>query len=134
MADDNKQGVEAQVKEAFDSLVQAVLDLDFDCYANHMDREALVVLNTDGSVFPSFDAFAGTYRPGFEAIEEIVSLEFPVVEIRVIDSNTALLANEFRQTVRLSSGDTHDLKGGGLQVWSRRSGTWKLTGIAASGR
>ncbi len=62
------------------------------------------------------------------------SLKFPNVNVSVIDDNTAILVNEFTQTVLLRNGTTYTASGGGTQVWSKRSGQWKLVSVSASNK
>ena len=71
-------------------------------------------------------------RSGFSMVEKNESLEFHNVKITVVDQNTAILINEYKQSMLLTSGDFIQLAGGGSQVWSKSSGEWKLVSISAS--
>lgn len=50
----------------------------------------------------------------------------------VIDSYTAVLVNEFVQSMTLKDGSIINVSGGGSQVWSKRSGNWKIVSVSAS--
>ena len=65
-------------------------------------------------------------------IEKITSLEFKNVKVTVINPTTAILVNEYTQTILLKSGDTINQSDGGTQIWSKYNSEWKLVSVSAS--
>lgn len=124
--------IKAEVMSAFNRLVLSANSLDSDAYFQHFDEEKFIGLNSDGSNWNSIDELKPLIEGGFNAIEKIDSLEFTNIRISVIDRYTAVLVNEFEQTMTLKVGTVVDLAGGGTQVWSKHSGTWKLVSVSAS--
>lgn len=128
----DKAKVELEVRQAFEGLVEGSRSLDLQAYLRFFDRERFVGLNSAGSNWNSFEAFANIVEPGFGALEKIESLTFPNVKVSVIDANTAVLVNEYEETLVLKSGQRLSLAGGGTQVWSKASGEWKLVSVSDS--
>ncbi|MEN1727479.1 MAG: nuclear transport factor 2 family protein [Pseudomonadota bacterium] len=124
--------VETEVQVAFESLVAASRALDMDRYLEHFDREHFVGLNSDGRTWQSLAELEPLVRGGFATTEAVLELHFPTVKISVIDAVTAVLVNEFEQTLLMNDGTTVQIAGGGAQVWSKRSGAWKLVSVSAS--
>jgi aspartokinase len=52
--------------------------------------------------------------------------------VTVINPSTAILVNEYKQTILLKNTDTVQQSGGGTQVWSKSENKWKLVSISAS--
>ncbi len=126
------EAAEQEVLQAFASLVEASKSMDFQQYIDHFDTKSFVGLNSDGSNWNSLEELIQTVEPGFAAVATVESLHFTNVEVEVIDANTAILVNEFEQSMVLQSGVAISIAGGGTQVWSKRSGTWKLVSVSAS--
>lgn len=124
--------VEADVMRAFQGLVHASKALDEKRYLDYIDREKFTGLGADGKVWHSFKDLENIIVPGFRMVDKIISLEFPVVKITVINPSTAILSNEFRQTIRLKNADLVRQSGGGTQVWAKSGDAWKLVSISAS--
>lgn len=124
--------VEREVLAAFGSLVEASQDLDAARYFSHFDADKFVGLNADGTVWQSLDDLEPMINEGFAAIATVTALVFDKVKVSVIDAQTAVLVNEFVQTIEFKHGGTAKYAGGGAQVWSKRSGAWKLVSISAS--
>lgn len=126
--------IEKEVIAAFESLVLASRTLDSEKYFKHFSGEKFVGLNSDGSNWNALHELQPMIESGFAAVDKIESLRFTNIKVSVIDANTALLANEYEQTMRLMNGKLISSSGGGLQVWSKHSGHWLLVGVAASNK
>jgi len=126
--------VEKEVLASFNSLVQASKDLNSAVYFSHIDENKFVGLNSDGTNWNSIDELIPLITQGFAFIDEVIRLEFTNVKISVIDSNTAVLVNEYEQSIRLKDGNEVNAAGGGTQVWSKYSGSWKIVSISASNK
>lgn len=124
--------IEQEVLESFESLVSASNKLDSELYFQHFDAEKFVGLNSDGTNWNSISDLTPLIVNGFGAIETINSLNFTNVKVSVIDSYTAVLVNEFVQSMTLKDGSIINVSGGGSQVWSKRSGDWKIVSVSAS--
>jgi len=124
--------IKKEIMAAFQSLVYASKTLDTKLYFQHFDLDKFVGLNSDGTNWNSIDDLAPLIHTGFDSIKEVISLEFPNINISVIDNYTAVLVNEYSQTVLLKDGSTVTFSGGGTQVWTKRSGKWKLVSVSAS--
>ncbi|MEM1270886.1 MAG: nuclear transport factor 2 family protein, partial [Bacteroidota bacterium] len=122
------------VRAAFERLAAAAKALDTEAYFSHFDKDAFVGLNSDGRNWNDFSAFETVVTGGFAALARVDELVFVNVKISVLDASNAVLVNEYEQSVTLKSGATMDLAGGGTQVWSKRSGQWKLVSVSASNR
>ncbi|MCA1856002.1 nuclear transport factor 2 family protein [Massilia oculi] len=123
---------EAEVVEAFRELVEASRALDPGRYFAAIDQERFTGLSADGTTWHSFQALEQLISNGFQMIDEIVDLAFARVKVTVINPSTAILVNEFRQTIRLKNGELVRQAGGETQVWSKSGKTWKLVSISAS--
>jgi hypothetical protein len=124
--------IEAEVLGAFKGLVEASQALDPSRYFALIDQDRFTGLSADGKAWQSFKDLEQVISNGFQMIEEIVDLAFANVKVTVIKPSTAILVNEFRQTIRLKNSDVVQQAGGGTQVWSRSGETWKLVSISAS--
>ncbi|MAO29828.1 MAG: hypothetical protein CL595_06120 [Alteromonas sp.] len=131
-ANPNHSDLEEEVLNSFQSLVEASKRLDAEAYFQHFDADKFVGLNSDGTNWNSMDELVPVINTGFSAIQKLNSLEFLNVKVSIIDDFTAILVNEFSQSVLLKSGATYTFSGGGTQVWSKRSGQWKLVSVSAS--
>ncbi len=129
-----KNQLTIEVQQSFESLVRATEEADWDLYFEHFDETHFTGLNADGTTWESFSEFKAFVSPAFEMIEESLSLDFPVIKITVINSQTAILVNEYDQQLLLTNGQSVKASGGGTQVWSKTSGTWKLVSISASSK
>ncbi len=128
------QRVETEVRQAFDELVAAANDLDIERYFGFFNHEKFIGLNADGTVWHSVEDLKKLIEPGFSSTVKIESLEFSQVRISVIDSNTAVLVNEFSQVMELQNGYEVTSQGGGAQVWSKSTGQWQLVSVSASNK
>lgn len=126
------KNIEQEVLAAFDGLVKAAESLDADGYFAFFDKERFSGLNADGTVWHSFNDLQTLISSGFPMIEKNISLEFKNVKVTVINVTTAILVNEYTQSILLKSGDVVKQSGGGTQVWSKSDGTWKLVSVSAS--
>jgi hypothetical protein len=133
-AETEEERIKFEVMAAFKSIVDASEKLDSRLYFEHFDKKKFVGLNSDGTNWNSINDLSALITDGFEAIKIINSLEFTNVNISVIDSYTAILVNEYVQSMTLKSGNDMDLSGGGVQVWSKRSGEWKIVSVSASNK
>ena len=129
-----EERIKLEVMGAFKSLVDASEKLDSKLYFEHFDKGKFVGLNSDGTNWNSINDLSALITNGFDAIKTIDSLEFTNVNISVIDSYTAILVNEYVQSLTLKSGSDINLSGGGVQVWSKRSGEWKIVSVSASNK
>lgn len=126
--------VDASVQRTFGALVAAARSLDVDDYLSFFDREHFTALNADGSVVHSFAAFEDAIRNEFALLARYESLAFDRVKVTALDADTAILVNEFRAVVVLTSGETVSAAGGGTQVWRKTGGAWKLVSVSSSAR
>jgi hypothetical protein len=124
--------IKHQVQLEFRGLAAAIKRLDAKVYFSYFDAEKFSGLNVDGTNLTSLDSLKAIVEPGFTFVEKIESLEFPHVQITVIDGNTVVLVNEYRQQTLLKNGSRINESGGGTQVWSKSSGQWKLVSVSAS--
>lgn len=126
------QQIESEVLDAFKGLVDACRALDVRRYLDYLDKEKFTGLGADGRVWHSIKDIEDVISAGFAMIEKIVSLEFGKVKVTVLNASTAILVNEFTQTLLLKDATRIDQSGGGSQVWLRSGNTWKLASISAS--
>lgn len=133
-ANPNRTGLEKEVLASFQSLVEASKRLDTKSYFQHFDADKFIGLNSDGTNWNSIDELTPVINVGFSSIQKVNSLEFLNVKVSVIDDYTAILVNEFSQSVLLKNGTTYTFSGGGTQVWSKHSGQWKLVSVSASNK
>lgn len=124
--------MEAEVMDAFKGLVEASRSLDASRYLAYVDKEKFTGLGADGKVWHSIKNLEDIVVPGFPMIDRIVSLEFFNVKVTVINPSTAILVNEFKQTLLLKNRSIVKQAGGGTQVWSKSENGWKLVSISAS--
>jgi hypothetical protein len=117
---------------AFGELVDAAKALDAKRYFACFDHEKFTGLNADGKVWHSIKDLENLVVPGFAAVDKVVSLEFSNVKVTVVNPSTAILINEFKETMILKDGKTSKQAGGGVQVWSKANGAWKLVSVSAS--
>lgn len=129
---DNKNQIEAEVNKAFEGLVEAAKSLDSSRYFEFFDRENFTGLNADGKVWHSIKSLESIILPGFQMVEKTISLDFRNVKITVINQTTAILVNEYDQTILLKSGEIIKQSGGGTQVWHQIDSTWKLVSVSSS--
>lgn len=132
LSKNTKERVEREVLESFNLLVDSVRERDTNAYFDLFDQDKFVGLNSNGSNWNSIDDLKALIEPGFAAIDQVELLNFNNVKVSVIDENTAILINEYEQTIVLKSGDKTSSAGGGTQVWSKASGNWKLVSVSAS--
>jgi hypothetical protein len=132
MASIEAGSIESAILKQFESLVDASKKRDKEGYFAHFDEEKFIGLNSDGTNWNSLNDLKPLVETGFDMIARINSLDFTNVKISVIDANTAILVNEFNQEMVLTSGETVVVSGGGTQVWSKTSGSWKLVSVSAS--
>jgi hypothetical protein len=124
--------IEGEVLAAFGGLVDASKALDSARYFACFDKEKFTGLNADGKVWHSIKDLERLVVPGFLMVEKSISLEFKNVKVTAIDPTTAILVNEYQQTMLLKSGSVAKRAGGGVQVWHQSAGAWKLVSFSAS--
>ena len=124
--------IESEVLNAFEGLVEASKALDADRYFAYFDKEKFTGLSADGKAWQSIKNLENVIGPGFAAVDQIVSLEFFNVKVTVINETTAILVNEYKQTIRLKDKSLVKQAGGGTQVWSQEEDAWKLVSISSS--
>jgi len=124
--------VEAEVMEAFRGLVEASRSLDANRYFGYFNKEKFTGLGADGKVWHSINNLEEIISTGFPAVEKIMSLEFRNVKVTVINQSTAILVNEYDETILLKNKNIVKQSGGGTQVWTKSERGWKLVSISAS--
>jgi hypothetical protein len=132
MSPANISKIETEVLEAFAGLVDASKALDPVRYFAYFDKEKFTGLNGEGKVLISIKPLESLIGSGFPMVEKSISLEFKNVKVTVIDSSTAILVNEYKQSALLKDGSLHHSAGGGVQVWHQSGGRWKLVSVSAS--
>tara|TARA_R110000868_G_scaffold368227_1_gene631224 strand:+ start:64021 stop:64494 length:474 start_codon:yes stop_codon:yes gene_type:complete len=132
--EEDKSQIKTEVQKSFETLVLATKKSDWEGYFNLFDHENFSGLNADGTTWESFNEFKDSVLPAFKMIEKNQALKFPILKITVIDSQTAVLINEYEQQLLLTNGQSIEVSGGGTQVWSKASGTWKLVSVSASSK
>lgn len=133
-AEKSHAAVEEEVLASFKSLVQASRDLNSKAYFAHFYKEKFVGLNSDGKNWNSLNDLEPLIINGFSAIKEIKLLTFINVKVSVINAQTAILVNEYIQSIELKNGSLVNNAGGGTQVWFKDKGTWKIVSISASNK
>lgn len=128
----DEEEIKAEVYQAFQELVEASQELNFDRYLRSFNLEKFSGLHANGTVMHSISDLVQTYRPGFEMVEKVESLEFNNVKITVLNKTTAILVNEYQDVSLLKTGERIEGKGGGTQVWAKSSGGWKLVSVSSS--
>ena len=124
--------IEAEITAAFKALVDASLALDCARYFDLIDTEKFTGLSADGKAWHCAQELEDLIASGFSMIEKILSLEFFNVKVTVINPTTAILVNEYKQSILLKDQTIVHQAGGGTQVWSRSDNLWKLVSISAS--
>lgn len=114
--------IEKEVLASFQSLVQASKELDSNAYFAHFNEEKFIGLNSDGSNWNSINDLIPLITNGFAAINKITLLTFTNVKVSVINEQTAILVNEYVQSMELKDGSVVNSAGGGTQVWSKGNG------------
>ncbi|MEM9663712.1 MAG: nuclear transport factor 2 family protein [Bacteroidota bacterium] len=130
----HESDIAQEILAAFYSLVDASKTLDTTAYFSHFDEDRFVGLNSDGTNWNSFEDLRVLIEHGFAAIECIDELVFTNVNVSVLDTRTAVLVNEYVQSMTLKSGASIQIAGGGTQVWAKHSGPWKLVSVSASNK
>lgn len=128
----NTEYIEGEVLEAFRGLVDASEALDSNRYFEYINKDKFTGLSADGKVWHTFGDLKNVISTGFQMIERIISLEFSNIKVTIVDPSTAILVNEFKQTLLLKDTGTVRQAGGGTQVWYKSGGAWKLVSISAS--
>lgn len=128
----NTDWIEAEVIHAFRGLVDASEALDASRYFDCIDQDKFSGMSADGKAWHSFSDLKNVITTGFAMVEKIVFLEFSNVKVTVINPLTAVLVNEYKQTILLKDGGAVQQSGGGVQVWSKTDDGWKLVSIGAS--
>lgn len=128
------QAATAEIQQAFDSLVKAARAVDQQAYFAHFDSERFTGLNVDGTVWHSLAELEPLIRTGFDLTKQVKALDFSRVKITLLDCQTGILVNEYRQDTEVHSGERFVSAGGGVQVWSKRSGRWLLVSVAGSSK
>lgn len=128
------KNIARDIQTAFEGLAQAAQALDHEAYLGFFDPKSFSSLNADGTVFHSREAFQSHYEAGVSALARYHSLTFRNVKIDVIDAHTAILVNEYEAAIELQSGEIVTARGAGTQVWSKRTGDWKLVSISSSAK
>lgn len=124
--------VTQEVMHQFHRLVKAAEQRDISEYFNLVDMQKFVGLNSNGRNWNSAEELKSQLVDGFRAISAVNSLDFTNLNLSIIDQYTVVLVNEYQQMLTLTSGQIMAVKGGGTQVWSKRSGIWKLVSISSS--
>lgn len=128
----NTDQIEAEIIGAFRGLVDASEALDSSRYFEYIDKDKFTGLSADGKAWHTFKYLENVISTGFQMVERIIFLEFSNVKVTVINPSTAILVNEYKQTILLKNTDTVQQSGGGTQVWSKSENAWKLVSISAS--
>src|SRR5690349_14509084 len=128
----NTDQIEAEIIGAFRGLVDASEALDSSRYFEYIDKDKFTGLSADGKAWHTFKDLENVISTGFQMVERIIFLEFSNVKVTVINPSTAILVNEYKQTILLKNTDTVQQSGGGTQVWSKSENAWKLVSISAS--
>lgn len=128
----NTDQIEAEIIGAFRGLVDASEALDSSRYFEYIDKDKFTGLSADGKAWHTFKDLENVISIGFQMVERIIFLEFSNVKVTVINPSTAILVNEYKQTILLKNTDTVQQSGGGTQVWSKSENAWKLVSISAS--
>jgi tartrate dehydratase beta subunit/fumarate hydratase class I family protein len=128
----NTDQIEAEILDAFKGLVEASKALDSSRYFEYIDKEKFTGLGADGKVWRSVKNLEDVILSGFPMVDKIISLEFQNVKVTVVNPSTAILVNEYKQTILLKDKSVVKQAGGGTQVWSKSGNAWKLVSISSS--
>jgi len=126
--------IDEEVRLAFEELVEASKALDADRYFKLFDNDKFVGLSAHGQNWRSIHDLKRVIKTGFDAVDKVQSLVFTNVQVSIIDISTAILINEYKQEVLLKSGKAAQATGGGVQVWSKATGDWKIVSVSASNK
>ncbi len=130
----DQKHIEQEIQAAFSALADAVRTLDTEKYFGFFDHDIYTALNADGSVTHSFDEFSASFIAQTNYVEAYKALDFHNIKITVVDLKTAILVNEYTAEVILQSGEILRAAGAGTQIWSKRTGSWKLIHVAGSAK
>jgi hypothetical protein len=122
--------IKAEVETAFENLVSATKSGDHDLYFSFFEDASFTALSSNGTTLSTFDRFKQIYEPQLEAVQAYKTLIFDPVHIQVIDPNNAILTNEYKAELVLTSGDVVSASGAGAQFWSKSTGEWKLVHVS----
>ncbi len=120
-----------QVMDAFESLVSASKTLETEPYLEHFSKDRFTA-SLDGSVLLSYSELEQLYAEQVPAVKAYLSLEFETVKVSVLNRYTAVLVNEYAETILLASGDTVSFAGSGAQVWGLEGSKWRLFNVSGS--
>jgi len=134
LSETEKIQIEKEINHAFANLVDISTTLDSTRYFELIDKDKFVGLNANGQNWNNIEDLKAIIIPAFDMVKKIESINFTNVKISVIDKNTAILVNEYNQTIMLDNGQIIKDSGGGTQVWSKSSGHWLLVSISASSK
>mgnify|MGYP001943045101 FL=1 len=134
LSEEVRNQVKKEVNQLFSQLVEASNALDAARYFEYIDADKFLGLNANGTNWNSIEDLKSLIYPSFDMVEKVEFLKFTNVQISVIDANTAILVNEYEQSILLKSGEVVKSAGGGTQVWSKASGNWKLVSVSASNK
>jgi len=126
--------VKKEVLASFKSLVEASIKLDSKAYFAHFDKDKFIGLNSNGENWNSLQDLEPLIMNGFGSIKKVRLLTFTNVTVSVLNEQTAILVNEYVQSIELKNGKIVELAGGGTQVWFKQSGFWKIVSVSASNK
>ena len=124
--------IKKEVNTAFLQLIESAKSLNVENYLNHFDSNNFTGINGDGTIIRSLADFRKMYTEGMTHLKSYKSLEFPEVHITIINNFTAILVNEFDMVGISYTGDEFSASGAGTQIWSKKSGIWKLISVSGS--
>ena len=127
----DSEAIKQEVQNAFQGLVTAFENLDMEAYFSYFDKEKFSGLNADGKHWTSFDEIKANVEPSFATIAEVESLVYTTTHITIIDDNTVILLNQYKQRLLMKNGSITSDDGSGMQVWSQRKGRWQLVSLSA---
>ena len=133
LSSNQESQIKAEIETVFQTFSSSAKNLDHDLYLSFFDENDFSILSADGTTLNSKEAFKTKYLPQLAHIEKYISLEFDPINFIVVDSQNAIIVNEFKAEVVLKNGDIISTSGAGAQFWSKRSGQWKLLHISDSG-
>ena len=70
LSEQDRNEIEFEVQQSFESLVSATEDSNRNLYFNHFDEENFSGLNADGTTWKSFSEFKAFVLPAFEMIDK----------------------------------------------------------------
>ena len=134
LSDDYVNKIDLEVRQSFGGLIEASKALDSQGYFDFFDSDKFIGLNSDGTNWNSISDLEIIIKSGCSAVDKVQSLIFTNVQVSVIDKSTAILVNEYEQEILLKTGELVIVAGGGTQVWSKKSGNWKIVSISSSNK